>query len=400
MPRITKRVVDAATKGEKDTYVWDDELTGFGLKVTPAGRKVFFIQYRTRGAGARTRRYTIGNLGPITTDEARTQAKTLLGLAKAGQDPAAERDREKTEKTVGEVLDLFLDEHVTPTCKPRTDEEYRRLIKLHVPKDFRNRSMAAVEHHHVAKLHRDMKAKPYPANRLLAVLSKMFNWASKNGHLPKGADNPCRHVTKYDEVKRERYLSSDELAALSSALAASDESIYVVSAIRLLLFTGARLSEVLTAQWAWVNMETGTIRLPDSKTGAKTLYLNAPALTVLKSLPRKEKNPFIICGEKEGAHLVNLQKPWRAIRSAAGLNDVRIHDLRHTFASIAAGGNMSLRTIGGLLGHSQTQTTDRYAHLASDPMREASNVVAKRIERAMRGTGKDNVVPMKRKPLV
>ena len=151
----------------------------------------------------------------------------------------------------------------------------------------------------------------------------------------------------------------------------------------MLLFTGARLSEILTLRWDWIDFQRGVIRLPDSKTGPKTLYLNAPALSVLSALPRIEGNPFVICGDKKGAHLVNLQKPWRAIRTSAALSDVRLHDLRHTFASVGASGGASLPMIGALLGHSQPQTTDRYAHLAADPLRAASDAIAGRIAAAM-----------------
>ena len=231
-----------------------------------------------------------------------------------------------------------------------------------------------------------MQDKPYQANRTVAMLSKFFNWTEKLGLRPDGS-NPCRHVEKYREAKRERFLSEAELARLGEALRAAETdktaSPWVIAAIRLLTLTGARLSEVLTLRWDYVDFDRATIRLPDSKTGAKTLHLNAPALEVLSAIPRLEDNPHVICGERKGAHLVNIQKPWRRIRKAAGLNDVRIHDLRHSFASVAAAGGMSLPLIGALLGHSQPATTARYAHLSSDPLRAASDAIAGRIAGAM-----------------
>jgi integrase len=157
------------------------------------------------------------------------------------------------------------------------------------------------------------------------------------------------------------------------------QSPFVVAAIRLLILTGARLNEILTLKWEWIDFDNSCVRLPDSKTGAKTIYLSPPAMQVLATLPRYEDNPHVICGQKKGACLVNLQKPWDAIRARAGLDKVRIHDLRHSFASIAVASGMSLPMIGKLLGHSQPQTTARYAHLADDPMKLAADQIGKKI---------------------
>ena len=170
------------------------------------------------------------------------------------------------------------------------------------------------------------------------------------------------------------------------------ESPYVVAAVRLLIFTGARLSEILELQWDHVDIERAMLLLPDSKTGKKAIYLNAPALEVLTVLPRLEGNPFVIVGQKDGSHRVNLQKPWRAIRKRAKLDDVRLHDLRHSFASIAAAGGASLFMIGKLLGHTQSATTERYAHLAADPLRAANEAIGQRIIAAMKPKTSDNRV--------
>ncbi|MEO8883177.1 MAG: site-specific integrase, partial [Devosia sp.] len=382
MNRITKRTVDAIEAGSRDQYLWDGGLGGFGLKVTPAGRKVFLVQYRLGGRAGRTRRVTLGPLGKLTPEQAREDAKSILREVAAGRDPAAERERRKAELSLGDMLDRFLAEHVKTKLRARTDEEYRRLVRLNVPPALRNRPIGEIGRTDIARLHHEMAGKPYQANRTLALLSKAFNWSEKTG-LRLAGENPCRHIDKYRENKRERFLSPRELAALGEALSGSTVDIYAVAAVRLLLFTGARLSEILTLKWAWVDMDRGVIRLPDSKTGAKTIYLNAPALSVLSKLPRGADNPFVICGSKPRAHLVNLQKPWRAVRASAGLPDVRIHDLRHTFASVGAGGGASLPMIGALLGHSQPQTTDRYAHLAADPLRAASDAIARQIDAAL-----------------
>jgi len=394
--KITKRTVDAAQAGTTESYGWDDEMKGFGLKVTPAGKKVYLVQYRLGGRKGRTRRVTIGEHGSVfkdgetlTADRARGEAKRLLGEVAAGHDPAEARDKARAECTLGELLERFLSEHADTKLKRSSAGEYRRLARLYVVPAFRRRLIGDIKRSDIARFHHGLKDKPYQANRSLALLSKFFNWCEKHGTRPDGS-NPCRHIEKYKERKHERFLSEQELARLGEALREAEgtasASPWAVAAIRLLALTGARLSEVLTLHWGHVDFEHQQLRLADSKTGQKSIYLNAPALEVLANLPRLEGNPYVICGDKEKCHLVNLQKPWRRIRKAAGLDDVRLHDLRHSFASIAAGGGMSLPLIGALLGHSQPQTTQRYAHLSADPLRAASDAVGERIAAAMKPT--------------
>ena len=238
----------------------------------------------------------------------------------------------------------------------------------------------------VAQLHHQFRDRPCQANRSLAVLSKMMNLAEAWG-LRLDGSNPCRHVKKYREEKRERYLTKEELRRLGATLADAErnktENPFALAAIGLLTLTGARLSEILTLRWEYVDLANGVLRLPDSKTGAKEVYLNEAAIKLLRNMPRMVSNPYVIAGKKDGSRLINLQKAWRRIRAAANLNDVRIHDLRHSFASVAAGTGMSLPMIGKLLGHSQPVTTARYAHLAADPIRAASNLIGTEIAAAM-----------------
>jgi integrase len=391
---ITKRAVDACKARRTDSYLWDRELSGFGLKVTPAGRKVYLVQYRLGGRKGRTRRVTIGQHGELTPTFARAEAKRLLGGIAAGRDPAAERDKAKAGKSLAVVLEQFMAEHVRPKLKASTAGGYQRVARLYVLPSLGRRSIGEVTRADIARLHREMSAKPYQANSTLAMLSKFFGWAEKHGLRPDGS-NPCRHVDKYREGRRERFLSQAELARLGDALreAASDNSAtpWTIAAIRLLMFTGARRNEILTLRWEYVSEEHGCLMLPDSKTGRKAIHLNPPALALLQTIPRREGNPYVICGEKAGQHLVNLEKPWRRIRNAAKLEDVRLYDLRHSFASVAASGGQSLVVIGKMLGHSQPATTARYAHLADDPVKAASDAVGRHIAAAMEGASADLV---------
>jgi len=344
------------------------------------------VQYRLGGRKGRTRRVTIGQHGHVTPNFARDEAKRLLGAIATGRDPAAERDKAKADKSVAAVFDQFLDEHVRPKLKASTAEGYQRVARLYVLPSLGRYPIGEVKRTDIARLHHEMRSKPYQANSTLAMLSKFFGWAEKHGLRPDGS-NPCRHVEKYPEERRERFLSQAEFGRLGEALREAELektcSPWIIAAIRLLALTGARRNEILTLRWEHVSNEHQRLLLRDSKTGRKGIPLNPPALAVLHDIPRLENNPYVICGQKAGRHLVNLEKPWRRIRAAAKLDDVRLHDFRHSFASVGASGGQSLVIIGKMLGHSQPATTARYAHLADDPVKAASDAVGRHIAAAM-----------------
>lgn len=264
------------------------------------------------------------------------------------------------------------------------------ILRLHILPTLGTKKAVAVTRTDISKLHHAMRSTPGAANRTLALLSKMMNLAEKWGVRPDGT-NPCRHVERNPERKMERFLSADELNRLGAALAEAEhtrtELPNVIAAIRLLIFTGMRLNEALTLRWEHVDLERSCLHLPDSKTGAKAIYLSAPALEVLTRIDRQEGSPWVIAGARSGAHLVNLRKPWHRIRQRASLDDVRLHDLRHSFASIAAGLGEGLPMIGRLLGHTQAATTYRYAHLAADPVRMANERIGATIVGMMQGQG-------------
>jgi integrase len=401
-PKITKRTVDQLSPASRDRILWDREVRGFGVRCRPSGAKHYVLKMRV---GGRQRWLTIGRHGsPWTPDNARREALRLLGLKAAGRDPALERDRQKGAITIAELARRFLEEYVPRHCKPRTAEEYQRAVEKHINPIIGRHRIADLTRSDVAQLHHHFRDRPYQANRSLAVLSKMMNLAEAWGLRIDGS-NPVRHVKKYREDKRERYLTKAELHRLGAVLADAQtkaESPFAVAAIGLLVLTGARLIEILTLRWEYVDLENEVLRLPDSKTGAKLIYLNAAAINLLRTMPRMAGNPYVIAGKNRGARLINLQKPWRRIRAKANLDDVRIHDLRHSFASVAAGTGMSLPMIGKLLGHSQPVTTARYAHLAADPIRAASNLIGAEINAAMQGPeGHPREQPVRRskKPL-
>ncbi len=387
--KITKRAVDALLPVDgREATLWDTEVKGFGIRMRPGGAKSYIVRYRPGGGGrsAPLRTLTIGSHGsPWTPHRARDEAKRVLGQVQQGKDPAADRSGRREAPTVKELADRFLAEHVDAKRKSRTAAEYRRLLDKLILPALGNKKLSDVSRSDIAKLHHSLRASPYQANRVLAVLSKMMNLAERWGLRPDGS-NPCRHVEKFRELKRERMLSPDEFGRLGDALARYNGSPYAVAAVKLLVFTGARLSEVLGLRWEWIDFAGGEARLPDSKSGAKTVHLPSPALAVLSGLPRTEGNPHVIVGGVKGTALVNLEKPWRQIRKMAGLDNLRLHDLRHGFASVAASAGMGLPIIGKMLGHTQAATTARYAHLASDPVKAAAATVAGKIDDAMKAT--------------
>jgi len=383
MPRITKRLVDAAEMRATDYFIWDSEIRGLGLRVLPSGRKSYIVQYR---AGRRSRRIGLGPSTVVTCEQARSRAMGILASARIGEDPAAEREDRRKTLTVRELSERFDKEHISVRLKASTAKEYRRNLQRFILPALGRLNVTEVARADVAKFHHDLRHIPYQANRCLEVISKMFSLAEVWGLRADGS-NPRRHIRKYREEKRERFLSTAELRRVGEVLREmADEGIELssaIAAVRLLILTGCRLSEIMTLKWAYVDLPAKALRLPDSKTGAKVIHLGQPAVEVLEKIQRVKQNPWVIVGTRPGTRLSDLQPFWQRARARAGLKDVRIHDLRHTFASAAVAAGQGLPMIGKLLGHTQVQTTARYAHLASDPVRVAANQISSVIASAL-----------------
>ena len=365
--KLTNRAVAGLRGNGADAVWWDRELTGFGVRVRASGRKNYVVQTRVRG---RLRWFTIGPHGPLAAAEARGRAMEILALARKGIDPREAAPQPADSPSVSALGRRFLEEYVPAHCKPSTAAQYRRMTARFVEPAIGGLAVADVQRKDIADLHYAMRKTPYQANRTLGMLSKMFTLAEVWNLRPDGS-NPCRHVRTYRERKRERFLSEAETARLGAVLRElEDEMPSAVAAIRLLLLTGCRMAEIRDLRWAYVR--EGWIELPDSKTGGRIVPLGPEAQAVLAAIPREKNNPWVFTGRFPGTHRTDLQKPWRLIRKRAGLEDVRIHDLRHSFASRALALGESLTMIGRLLGHTQVQTTARYAHLARDSIQNAA----------------------------
>ena len=372
--RISKRTVESL-RVEKDTVFWDSELAGFGVRAYPSRSRYYVVQARQRGRPAK--RVTVGRHGVLTAEEARRRAAGIIARIKAGEDPSPESEsaRDADSPTVREIAERWMEQHVETHCKEKTMEMYRLVVNKHLLPTLGRRPALSVHHAAVVELHHSLRSTPTMANHCVRVLSRMWSAAEARGELPEGR-NPCRGVTGYRENRRERFLGEAEFGRLGEALADWENlngvSVYAVAAVRLLLLTGCRKNEILALEWDRVDLEAGELNLEDTKTGARTVVLSPEAVEVLEGIPRIEGNPHVIPGQVGGKRLMNLNAPWKVICERAGLEDLRIHDLRHSFASRALALGESLPAIGRLLGHRRVETTARYAHLGRNTVREAA----------------------------
>ena len=369
--KLTKRAVDSLPVSSGDIIYWDRDLPGFGIRVYASGRKVWCVQIR--GPGGALRRVGLGRYGSVTADQARRNASEVIDRIRQGLEPVSRP--EAGEATVTELAKRYLESHVRVNCRPSTVSATEQMLREYILPALGTLRLSEVDPARVGELHRRMRDRPTQANRVVSVVSSMLRLAESWGMtLPRR--NPCRSVRLFKEEPRERFLSAGEYRQLGKALAeAEKEGLAVqsaVAAIRLLLLTGCRKNEILQLKWDDVDRAAGEIRLRDGKTGLRHIPLTAAVESVLESIPRKDDNPWVIAGQVPGRPLKGLTRIWYRIRERAGLEDVRIHDLRHSWASRGVEIGEGFPMIGKLLGHREVSTTSRYVHLARDAERASA----------------------------
>lgn len=368
--KLTKRVVDELTyQGTNNgaCYVWDAEIKGFGVRVFPSGRKAFLVAYRT---GRRKRFHTIGTFGKdLTVDEARKEARAKLGDVARGIDPAEARERERRGEKMRDLCIAYMDRHGNNKKSGREDQ---RRIDRHILPEWADLKVCDIKRADISGLHSKIgKKNPIEANRILALLSTMFNLATIWGFAPEDHPNPARKIPRFKETKRDRWVTPEELPQLAQAI--NEESNRSARfGLWLYLLTGARKNEILKAQWSHIDWNRQEMKIEDPKTGGvHYIPLSSAALELLQLVPREEGNPYILPGKKPGSHLVNIDKAWNRVREAAGIEDVHIHDLRRTVGSWLAQAGNSLHLIGRVLNHSNQSTTAIYARFGEDSIRSA-----------------------------
>lgn len=389
---LTKSTIDRARyegTGSSRHALWDTTVTGLGLRVYPSGRKSFVLSYRPDHGpyAGQSRLMVLGEYGSdLTLAKARERAIRERGKVIDGRDPLEERKREAQGETFGDLMAAYIERWAKVRKKSwRSDE---RRLNRHIPTSWKRRKVTAISREKISELHASIGAdRPYAANRLLENLSKMFALAVVWGFAPDDSRNPTKGVERFSERKRKRFVTKHEMPALAKAIDAQ-KNVYVRAALWLYLLTGLRRSELLNAQWQDIDWHRGILRLPETKAGEEqAASLNRMALAILQSLPRIEGNQYIIAGAKPGAHLVQIDKPWRATRKLAGLDDVRLHDLRRTTGSWLAEAGVDLNRIKDALRHASINTTLTYARLGANPSRQVFEDHGKQIMEAAGKTG-------------
>jgi len=400
--KLNKRTIDGILKPARPSFYFDVDLKGFGLKVMPSGVKTFLVEYRP-GAGGRStpkRRLTLGRFGALTADEARDLAKSALGKVHAGDDPANDRARARAELTFDKVCDLYLEEGCE-TKKPSTIATDKGRIERHIKPLLGKKRVGEITRPDIEKFMRDVASGKTAADektkaRGRAIVEGGKGTATRTVGLLGGimsfaiarqfrSDNPVHGVKRYTDRKGETFLSPAELGKIGAALASLETegaNPSAVGIIRLLAFTGARKSEISGLRWSEVDIERGYLRLGDSKTGAKVIPIGAPACEVLAGVAAIEGSEFVFPASSGDGHFQGVERVWQKVRTLAGFPTLRLHDLRHSFASVGLARGDALPIIGAILGHADVKTTSRYAHLADDPVKKAADEISRSVQAA------------------
>ncbi len=379
MPKITKRFVETIKPDAiKTLKYWDSELKGFGVVVLPSGRQTYCIQYRNQQRVLK--RYKVGVHGQITTEEARGLAKKRLGQIAYGGDPADQKKQTKNLPSMEDLAKNYIERHGYKK-RPKSLKDDQKLLQNIILPTLGKVKAPNVTRRDIETLHKNLQKTPYQANRTLALLSKMFSlaisWEWREG-------NPVIGIEKYQEEKRDRWLDEEELNRLWTVLDCypSHLTAYV---FKFLLLTGARKGEVLQATWDQFNLEKGIWTKPSHLTKQKKkeyLPLSERSLNLLQALKQlnTQNSPYLFPGRIEGEPLKEIKTFWTKVLKEAKLEKVRIHDLRHTHASHLVSSGLSLSIVGKLLGHTQASTTQRYAHLADEPLRQAAELFSSKVD--------------------
>jgi integrase len=386
MPKLTKKMIESSQPlANKIFYLWDSEIRGFGCQVLPSGRKTYYFIYRNLQKKAQ--RLKIGVHGNITCEIAREIALGWAGDVARSKDPKEERMKaiaqEKKSIKIREFADLYFERYANIRKKPRSIKEDKGLLRSRILPALGDKKISDIIQEDVLRLQASMKHLKVRGNRCIALLNKMFNLAENWNFREKGS-NPCYRVEKAREHKREKFLTQGEIQKLEEVLKMEESvgslSPSTIAAIRLLLYTGCRLNEILTLKWKNVFLEEKYIYLKDAKNGERVVPLNQVCIDLLKKLKKQGETPYVLRGARLGKHIVNIQNSWKKIRNLTEVQDTRIHDLRHTFASLAIKQGLDLYRISKLLGHRNIQTTTRYAHIAKNDLIESAEVVGKVFE--------------------
>ncbi|EKE09312.1 MAG: hypothetical protein ACD_16C00193G0009 [uncultured bacterium] len=380
MPKFTKRFVESITPDpEKTLKYWDAELKGFGLIVLPSGRRTYCIEYRN--TDRMKKRLKIGVHGQITTEEARELAKKRMGQVAHGEDPAEQKKQVSRLATMADLAQDYIERHGYKKRRRSLQGDQGLLTNVILP-NLGRLKVLHVTRQDIESLHKNLQTTPYKANHSLALLSKMFSLAVAWGWRD---DNPVQGIERFQEEKRDRWLNDEELQRLFSVLDQHPNHL-TAYVFKFLLLTGARKGEALGATWNQFDLEKGVWTKPAHLTKQNKkehLPLSDKALEVLQSVKRlvSQDSAYVFPGKVDGKPLQEIKTFWKRVIKEAHLENVRIHDLRHTHASHLVSSGLSLSIVGKLLGHTQASTTQRYAHLADEPLRQAAEFFGKKMEK-------------------